>query len=72
MFHSYMQHYEIASLSIYSMMILYLNFVAKGRWKITLRILNTVLILQWIFFGYLYLNIQGDESIYEVFNNLRG
>ena len=68
MFHSYMQHYEIASLSIYSMMILYLNFVAKGRWKITLRILNTVLILQWIFFGYLYLNVQGDESIYDVLN----
>ena len=71
MFHSYMQHYEIASLAIYSIMILYLNFVAKGRWKITLRILNTVLILQWIFFGYLYLNIQGDESIYDVLN-LRG
>ena len=68
MFHSYMQHYEIASLSIYSIIILYLNFVAKGRWKITLRILNTVLILQWIFFGYLYLNIQGDESIYDVLN----
>ena len=68
MFHSYMQHYEIASLSIYSIMILYLNFVAKGRWKITLRILNTVLILQWIFFGYLYLNVQGDESIYDVLN----
>ena len=68
MFHSYMQHYEIASLSIYSMMILYLNFVAKGRWKITLRILNTVLILQWIFFGYLYRNVQGDESIYDVLN----
>ena len=71
MFHSYMQHYEIASLSIYSMMILYLNFVAKGRWKITLRILNTVLILQWIFFGYLYLNVQAGESIYDVLN-LRG
>jgi hypothetical protein len=68
MFHSYMQHYEIASLTIYSIMILYLNFVAKGRWKITLRILNTVLILQWIFFGYLYLNVQGDESIYDVLN----
>ena len=72
MFHSYMQHYEIASLSIYSIMILYLNFIAKGRWKITLRILNTVLILQWIFFGYLYLNVQGDDSIYEVFSKLRG
>ena len=71
MFHSYMQHYEIVSLTIYSMMILYLNFVAEGRWKLTLRILNTVLILQWIFFGYLYLNIQGDESIYDVLN-LRG
>ena len=68
MFHSYMQHYEIASLSIYSIMILYLNFVAKGRWKITLRILNTVLILQWIFFGYLYLNVQAGESIYDVLN----
>ena len=63
-----MQHYEIASLSIYSIMILYLNFVAKGRWKITLRVLNTVLIIQWIFFGYLYLNVQGDESIYDVLN----
>ena len=61
-----MQNFEIASLSVYSIMILYLNFVAKGRWKITLRILNTVLILQWIFFGYLYLNVQGDESIYDV------
>ena len=68
MFHSYMQHYEIASLTIYSIMILYLNFVAKGRWKITLRVINTVLILQWIFFGYLYLNVQGDESIYDVLN----
>ena len=66
-----MQHYEIASLAIYSIMILYLNFVAKGRWKLTLRVLNTVLILQWIFFGYLFLNMQGDESIYEVFNNLK-
>ena len=66
MFYSYMQNFEIASLSVYSIMILYLNFVAKGRWKITLRILNTVLILQWIFFGYLYLNVQGDESIYDV------
>ena len=65
-----MQHSEITSLTIYSMMILYLNFVAKGRWKLTLRVLNTVLILQWIFFGYLYFNMQGDESIYEVFNNL--
>jgi len=72
MFLSYMQHYEIASLAIYSIMILYLNFVAKGRWKLTLRVLNTVLILQWIFFGYLFLNMQGDESIYEVFNNLKG
>ena len=70
MFHSYMQHSEITSLTIYSIMILYLNFVAKGRWKLTLRVLNTVLILQWIFFGYLYFNMQGDESIYEVFNNL--
>ena len=67
-----MQHSEITSLTIYSMMILYLNFVAKGRWKLTLRVLNTVLILQWIFFGYLYFNMQGDESIYEVFSNLRG
>ena len=70
MFHSYMLDFEIASLAIYSIMILYLNFVAKGRWKLTLRVLNTVLILQWIFFGYLYFNMQGDESIYEVFNNL--
>ena len=68
MFHSYMQHFEIASLSIYSIMVLYLNYVAEGRWKITLRILNTVVILQWIFFGYLYLNIQADESIYDVLN----
>ena len=63
-----MQHFEIASLSIYSIMVLYLNYVAEGRWKITLRILNTVVILQWIFFGYLYLNIQADESIYDVLN----
>ena len=68
MFHSYMQHFEIAFLSIYSIMVLYLNYVAEGRWKITLRILNTVVILQWIFFGYLYLNIQADESIYDVLN----
>ena len=68
MFHSYIQHYEIASLSVYSIMVLYLNYVAEGRWKITLRILNTVVILQWIFFGYLYLNIQADESIYDVLN----
>ena len=68
MFHSYMQHFEIASLSIYSIMVLYLNYVAEGSWKITLRILNTVVILQWIFFGYLYLNIQADESIYDVLN----
>ena len=68
MSHSYMQHFEIASLSIYSIMVLYLNYVAEGRWKITLRILNTVVILQWIFFGYLYLNIQADESIYDVLN----
>ena len=68
MFHSYMQHFEIASLSIYSIMVLYLNYVAEGRWKITLRILNSVVILQWIFFGYLYLNIQADESIYDVLN----
>ena len=65
-----MLDFEIASLAIYSIMILYLNFVAKGRWKLTLRVLNTVLILQWIFFGYLYFNMQGDESIYDVFNNL--
>ena len=63
-----MQHYEIASLAIYSIMILYLNYVAEGRWKLTLRVLNTVLIIQWIFFGYLYLNVQGDESIYDVLN----
>ena len=66
-----MQHFEIASLSIYSIMALYLNYVAEGRWKITLRILNTVLVLQWIFFGYLYLNVQADGSIYDVLN-LRG
>ena len=63
-----MQHFEIASLSIYSIMVIYLNYVAEGRWKTTLRILNTVVILQWIFFGYLYLNIQADESIYDVLN----
>ena len=72
MFYSYMQDYEIASLAIYSIMIIYLNFVAKGRWQLTLRVLNTVLILQWVFFGYLFLNMQGDESIYEVFNNFKG
>ena len=72
MLYSHMQHYELASLAIYSIMIIYLNYVAKGRWQLTLRVLNTVLILQWIFFGYLLLNIQGDESIYEVFNNLKG
>ena len=68
MFHSYIQHYEIASLTVYSMMVLYLNYVAEGRWKLTLRILNTVLILQWIFFAYLYLNVQAGESIYDVLN----
>ena len=68
MFHSYIQHYEIASLTVYSMMILYLNYVAEGRWKLTLRILNTVLVLQWIFFAYLYLNVQAGESIYDVLN----
>jgi hypothetical protein len=71
MFHSYIQHYEIASLTVYSIMVLYLNYVAEGRWKITLRILNTVLVLQWIFFGYLYLNVQASGSIYDVLN-LRG
>ena len=68
MFHSYIQHYEIASLTVYSMMVLYLNYVAEGRWKLTLRILNTVLVLQWIFFAYLYLNVQAGESIYDVLN----
>ena len=68
MFHSYIQHYEIASLAVYSIMVLYLNYVAEGRWKLTLRILNIVLILQWIFFGYLYLNVQPGESIYDVLN----
>ena len=68
MFHSYIQHYEIASLAVYSIMVLYLNYVAEGRWKLTLRILNTELVLQWIFFGYLYLNVQAGESIYDVLN----
>ena len=68
MFHSYIQHYEIASLTVYSIMVLYLNYVAEGRWKLTLRILNTVLVLQWIFFSYLYLNVQAGETIYDVFN----
>lgn len=68
MFHSYIQHYEIASLTVYSMMVLYLKYVAEGRWKLTLRILNTVLVLQWIFFAYLYLNLQAGESIYDVLN----
>ena len=68
MFHSYIQHYEIASLTVYSIMVLYLNFVSEGRWKLTLRILNIVLALQWIFFGYLYLNVQAGESIYDVLN----
>ena len=63
-----MQHYEIASLTIYSIMVLYLNYVAEGRWKLTLRILNTLLVLQWFFFGYLYLNVQAGESIYDVLN----
>ena len=68
MFHSYMQHFEIASLSIYSIMVIYLNYVAEGRSKLTLRVLNIVLILQWVFFGYLYLNVQPGESIYNVLN----
>ena len=68
MFHSYIQHYEIASLTVYSIMVLYLNYVAEGRWKLTLRILNIVLVLQWIFFGYLYLSVQAGESIYDVLN----
>ena len=63
-----MQHFEIASLSIYSIMVLYLNYVAEGRWKLTLRILNIVLVIQWIFFSYLYLNVQAGETIYDVFN----
>ena len=71
MFYSNIQHYEIASLTVYSIMVLYLNYVAEGRWKITLRILNTVLVLQWIFFGYVYLNVQAGGSIYDVLN-LRG
>ena len=69
MFPTYMQHYEIAYLAVFATMAIYLNIVANGRWKLTLRILNIVLILQWVFFGYLYLNIQGDESIYDVLNN---
>ncbi len=66
MFPIYMQHYEIAYLAIFSVMAIYLNIVSDGRWRLTLRILNVVLIFQWLFFGYLYLNIEGNETIYDV------
>ena len=66
MFPIYMQHYEIAYLAIFSVMAIYLNIVSDGRWRLTLRILNAVLIFQWLFFAYLYLNIEGNETIYDV------
>ena len=50
MFPIYMQHYEIAYLAIFSVMAIYLNIVSDGRWRLTLRILNAVLIFQWLFF----------------------
>ncbi len=69
MFPIYMQHYEIVYLAIFSAMAIYLNIVSYGRWGLTLRILNTVLIFQWLFFGYLYLSIEGNETIYDVLGN---
>jgi|TARA_Y100000816_G_C26076478_1_gene566727 hypothetical protein len=69
MFPIYMQHYEIVYLAIFSAMAIYLNIVSDGRWGLTLRILNTVLIFQWLFFGYLYLSIEGNETIYDVLGN---
>jgi|TARA_Y100000992_G_C21180959_1_gene450658 hypothetical protein len=69
MFPIYMQHYEIVYLAIFSAMAIYLNIVSDGRWGLTQRILNTVLIFQWLFFGYLYLSIEGNETIYDVLGN---
>ena len=69
MFPIYMQHYEIAYLAFFSVMAIYLNIISDGRWRLTLRILNTVLIFQWLFFGYLYLSIEGNETIYDVLGN---
>ncbi len=66
MFPIYMQHYEIVYLAIFSVVLIYLNIISNGRWRLTLRILNTVLIFQWLFFGYLYLNIEGNETIYDI------
>ena len=66
MFPINMQHYEIAYLAIFSVMAIYLNIVSDGRWRLTLKILNAVLIFQWLFFGYLYLNIESNETIYDV------
>ena len=61
-----MQHYEIAYLAIFSVMAIYLNIISDGRWRLTLILLNAVLIFQWLFFGYLYLSIEGNETIYDV------
>lgn len=69
MFPIYMQNYEIAYLAFFSVMAIYLNIISDGRWRLTLRILNTVLIFQWLFFGYLYLSIEGNETIYDVLGN---
>ncbi len=66
MFPIYMQHYEIAYLAIFSIMAIYLNIISDGRWRLTLILLNAVLIFQWLFFGYLYLSIEGNETIYDV------
>ena len=66
MFPIYMQHYEIAYLAIFSVMAIYLNIISDGRWRLTLILLNAVLIFQWLFFGYLYLSIEGNETIYDV------
>ena len=69
MFPIYMQNYEIAYLAFFSVMAIYLNIISDGRWRLTLRILNPVLIFQWLFFGYLYLSIEGNETIYDVLGN---
>ncbi len=61
-----MQHYEIAYLAIFSVMAIYLNIISDGSWRLTLILLNAVLIFQWLFFGYLYLSIEGNETIYDV------
>ena len=66
MFPIYMQHYEIAYLAIFSVMAIYLNIISDGRWRLTLILLNAVLIFQWLFFGYLYLSIEGNETIYDI------